>query len=159
LRPQLAEVPAQALRPSGYPGYRKGRTAGSSRRGRLLLIVIFCTLRVADALICFAGPAGARSPALAAVLTGALWTTALIVGIWFRQEWCRWALMVVLLGCILSAAYFLRAAFDLPLHYASLSVLLVVALIDSAAAWAVIQLRDIRRLTSRSHASRPYGYG
>jgi len=151
-------MPAQALRPSGYPGYRKGRTAGSSRRGRVLLILIFCVLRVADALVCFSGPASARSPAVAAVLIGALWTTSLMVGIWFRQEWCRWALMVVLLLSILSAMFFLRDAFDLPVHAGPILVLLVIALINSGAAWGVIQLRDIRRLTSRSHASRPYGY-
>jgi hypothetical protein len=159
VRSQLAGAPAQELRPSGYPGYRKGRTSGSSRRGRLLLIAIFCALRGADILIIIAGAAGLRSPATAAVLTGALWTTTLLVGIWFRQEWCRWALMTVLMGCILAATYFLRGAFDLPLHYSSLAVLGVVALIDASAAWAVIELRDIRRLTSRSHASRPYGYG
>lgn len=146
------------MRPSGYPSYRKGRSPGSSQRGRMLLIAIFCALRAADALICFAGPAAGRSPAMAAVLTGALWTTALLIGIWFRHEWCRWALMVVLLFCILSATFFLRSAFELPINYTSLVVLLAVALINAAAAWAVIELRDIRRLTSRSHASRPYGY-
>jgi hypothetical protein len=158
LRPQLAGAPAQALRPSGYPGYRKGRSPGNAGRGRLLLVAIFFALRVGDALVCYAGATGLHSPVAAAVITGCLWTTALLAGIWFRQEWCRWALMVALLLSILSAVWILRPAFDLPLHYTQVLVLLAVALINAGAAWAIVKLRDIRRITSRSHASRPYGY-
>jgi hypothetical protein len=123
-----------------------------------MLVAIFFALRGADALVCFAGPGGTSPSTVAAILTGALWTTALLIGIWFRQEWCRWALMVVLLLSILLDMYFLRSTFDLPLHYPALAVLLAVALINAGAAWGVVQLRDVRRLTSRSHASRPYGY-
>jgi hypothetical protein len=113
---------------------------------------------VGDALVCYAGATGPHSPVVAAVITGCLWTTALLAGIWFRQEWCRWALMVALLLSILSAVWILRPAFDLPLHYTQVLVLLAVALINAGAAWAIVKLRDIRRITSRSHASRPYGY-
>jgi type II secretory pathway component PulK len=66
--------------------------------------------------------------------------------------------VVVLLISVIAAAYVLRTAFDLPLHYTQLLVLLAVALINAGAGWAVVGLRDIRRLTSPSHASRPYGY-
>ena len=143
---------------SGYPPYRHGRGHGSSRRGRLLLIVIFCALRASDACLYFGGPADAKSRLLAGILTGALWTTALLVGVWFRQDWCRWALTVVLLLGIGAFAVLLREAFELPLRYNLVAVPALAALINGCAAWAVIVLRDIRHLTNRTFGARPYGY-
>jgi hypothetical protein len=155
---EMAEAVMPSSRAPGYSGSRKGRPSGNSARGRLFLVLIFLVLRLGDALVYFGGPSSAKSQLLAGVLTGALWTTALLAGVWFRQDWCRWALMVALIACIFASAAFLRAAFDLPLNYRLMSILLAVAAINGGAAWAVIALRDIRRVTSRAYGSRPYGY-
>jgi hypothetical protein len=66
---------------------------------------------------------------------------------------------VVLLISIFSSMFFLRGAFDLPINYPLLTLFGITASVNGAAAWVLVRVRDIRRLTSRSHASRPYGYG
>jgi hypothetical protein len=106
-----------------------------------------------------ASPAADKSRILASIITGAIWTTALLAGVWFRRNWCRYALLLILLLSVASSMIFLPGLFEQPVNYAVLKILSVVTLVNGAAAWALACSRDIRRVTSRSHASQPYGYG
>jgi len=155
---QIGQIPMSDVRPSGYPGYHKGRAPGSSRRGRLYVLLIFCALRIPDACAYFGSPQGAKRAMIAAIITGALWTTSLLIGVWFRHDWCRPSLAVVLIGSMLATLYVLHSAFDSGINPASAALFSVIAAVDIAAAWAIVGLRDIRHLTSRAHTSRPYGY-
>jgi hypothetical protein len=124
----------------------------------MYLVLIFFALRVADACIYFGSAVSDKKPLLAGLCTGALWTTVLLAGIWRRRDWCRWALMVLLLPPILYSVVSLFSAVDLAANHRSLAVLAAVAAINGGVAWAVVGLRDIGRLTSRAYGSRPYGY-
>jgi len=140
-------------------GYTLGRVPGSSRRGRRALVVIFCALRLNDLLIYFGSPVNDRSPLLAAILTAALWTTILLAGVWFRQNWCRPALSFVLFVITCAVMMLFRDALDMPVSHGLFVVVAISALINVAAAWAMVCLPDIRRLTSRASGSHPFGYG
>lgn len=146
-----------ARKSQGYRGYT-GSRRGNAQRGRLELAGFFLLLRAVDFLVYFSTPVDERSRVLAALFTCALWTTAPLVGVWLRTGWCRWAMMACLFGSVAAMSYVLRSSFDLPIQYSHFVMPFIIAIVNAGIAWAVIGLRDIRRLVSRSHTSRPYGY-
>ena len=81
------------LRPPPRP--RRQHHRGKASHARIGLIVIFVLLRLIDALFFLALPTGPTGLALPALIGAFLWTTALLVGIWRRQEWARIILLVL----------------------------------------------------------------
>jgi hypothetical protein len=120
------------------------------RRSRLWLLFLFCVLRGSDALIYFGSPPGDRPRLLAAILVGAIWTTATMAGVWSRQNWCRGALGFLIVLTTLSYTLFLPV-FQLPANYRVLAVLAGTVAINGAVVWAVTSLHDLKRLTSRAY--------
>jgi hypothetical protein len=152
VNPQINSQKSGSYR--GYTGSRRG----NAQRGRLELIGFFVVLRALDLLVYFTAPANERTQILGVIFTCALWTTAALAGVWMREGWCRWALMACLFGSVVATSCFLKSSFDLPLQFNHFVIPFIIAIVDAAIAWAVIGSRDIRRLVSRSHTAKPYGY-
>jgi hypothetical protein len=133
-----------------HSGYGRSHGArGSFRRGRWWLVLIFCGLRGADALLYFGMPASGKSQLLAALVICSLWTTAAMAGVWNRKTWCRTALILLLVCSAGSFIFFTREALQTPLDYGMLGILLGVLGIYGAAVWGLASLNDIRRLRSQ----------
>ncbi len=133
--------------------YRHRRRYGARerfRRGRLWLLLLFCALRGGDALVYFATPANDKRHLLAAFVVSAIWTTAAIVGVWSRQNWCRGALGLLVVLSTVSYTFFLPV-YQLPADYRVLGFVGAVVVINGAVIWAVNSLHDIKRLTSRAY--------
>ncbi len=83
---------------------------------------------------------------LSSVITGAIWTTALLIAIALRKSWARLILLALLgLGTV-AAAISLPLAFDIPQLWTPLVATLLVS--ASSFAWLCYS-RDVRRLTGR----------
>jgi hypothetical protein len=144
------EAPGLAMpisRTGQYRGYQ-GKIRGSSSRGRLWLVLIFCALRGADALIYFGAPAGDKSRLLTVLLAGVIWGTAFLGGVWGRRQWCKYGLILLIVGCagvcIMLRAGGLRA----DLHS---GMFLGALVIEGGVVWALGWQRDIKRLTGRAY--------
>ena len=81
--------------PRPPPRPRRQHHRGKASRARIGLLVIFTLLRLVDMLFFMALPTGPHGPAVAAMIAAFLWTTALLVAIWRRQEWARIILLIV----------------------------------------------------------------
>lgn len=137
--------------PQQYRRRRRHSSRERFRRGRLWVLLLFCVLRGSDALIYFGSPASDRRHLLAAIVVSAIWTTAVLGGVCFRQNWCRAALGVLIVLSTVSYTLFLPV-FQLPANERALTVLAVVAVINGTVIWAATSLHDIRRLTSRAYS-------
>lgn len=94
--PRRPPQPPQRRPPLPRPPPRPRRHHhGKAGRARLGLVVIFLLLRLIDGLFFLALPTGPHGPALAAIIGASLWTTALLVAIWRRQEWARIILLAL----------------------------------------------------------------
>jgi hypothetical protein len=129
----------------------KNRSRTSAARGRLLLVVIFCALRGVDAL-CYFGNHGAGSKAalLGGIVTNAAWTTALLAGIWFRQNWCRYVLIFFMGLAVAVALVAIPSMIPDLKGNGILTVLGAGTLIYAGLAWLLVNSADIHRLTSRA---------
>jgi hypothetical protein len=125
---------------------------GNSRRGRQLLILIFCVLAVMNSLLYFAVPPEADGTWLPAAIIGAsLWYTFLLIGIWRRRAWCRQA-MICVQGAVVAALMIVVPSSNQILDNSrSLVVFLASMAVSSAMAWILARSPDIQRLTSRSY--------
>jgi len=129
----------------------KHHAYGSAQRGRVWLVLIFFAMRAADVLLFSGMPPGKGSEILGSIITSAIWTTALLVGMWLRKNWCRYFLIFILLVTFFLSAFMI---YDIGLspHVINLTVvyiLVAVTLIHGAIALALILSKDIKRLTSR----------
>lgn len=80
------------------------------------------------------------------VITSAIWTTALLIGVWLRKPWAR-LILIALLGL---ASVFIIIMFPMITDYPALLTPLVSILIVHAGTfgWLILS-RDVRRLISR----------
>ena len=84
------------------------------------------------------------------MLSTVIWTTALLIGIWYRQNWCRYILIVLLL---LTVVVFMILVPEGMVIFGDDMLLVLfggLALAYAAIAWVLISSRDIRRLTNRT---------
>lgn len=86
---------------------------------------------------------------LGSIITGAVWTTALLVAISYRKSWARYGLIALLiLGVIaflIVAPAILKNDIKEPVMAA---VLCITTLINGGCAWCLISSSSIRRLTN-----------
>ena len=134
--------------------HRRRRRSHPSResdfRGRLWLILIFLALRGIEVFMYLAVPARNNSQLLGSMLSTVIWTTALLIGIWYRQNWCRYILIVLLL---LTVVVFMILVPEGMVIFGDDMLLVLfggLALAYAAIAWVLISSRDIRRLTNRT---------
>lgn len=119
-------------------------------RGRMWLLLIFCIMRVCDALLYFGGPGKGRDYLLAAMMIWGLWTTAIIAGSWFRNDWCRPTLIFMLVMSFLTFILLLPGGFKSLTIPAYLGIVAATAILYGGMIYTLIHQPDIQRLTTRS---------
>jgi hypothetical protein len=138
------------MRPRAQQTPRPRQRRGSLPRGRAWLIAIFILLRGTDVLLYTVAPAAQKSQLLICILISALWTTVFLIGAWKRQNWCRHALIGLLLLSIACLAIFVPATFPaLATDLKTLGVLVAATASYATILWALMVSRDIKRLTDR----------
>ncbi len=129
------------------------RQQGSVTRGKVLLVVIFCVLRGVDLLMYFGTTGSDKTRLLASIITTGIWTTALLVGIWKRQNWARYFLIVlVLLGVFAYALFTPDVVQDKGTGSPLLAVFIIAGAANAGIAFCLIRSRHIRRLCQRGSA-------
>jgi len=146
-----AQVIGQRRRSKLDRSFRRSRRA-SSRRGRRMLIVIFCVLGGMNVLVYFGVPRESHTPALlAAIVTSLLWYAALLAGIWRRKNWCRYALILVQFLAVAAFTIVVPSSLQVLDDPRALGIFVADIAICSATAWALARSPDIKRLTRPSH--------
>ena len=126
-------------------------THGSSRRGRLWLILIFFAMQGADAILYFGAPPSNRFHLLGSIITSTIWTTALLGGIWYRNNWCRYVLFFLLMFNVVLPVIQIYDVWLLRhiVNFTALYSIIAATVIFGGVAWTLIFSPDIKRLTSR----------
>jgi hypothetical protein len=155
--PLLPESPAPARRRrSGRRRARRQKERSRTRglRARWLLILIFCALRLADLLYYFGFQAAIdradKSRLLGAIVAGVIWTTALLMGVWLRRDWCRYVLMIFLGLAVAGALIAIPSVLPMLASHNAVAILGAGTLINAAIAWLLAWSPDIKRLTNRT---------
>ena len=134
------------LPPRPPPRARKHRH-GKASHARIGLVVIFVLLRLLDFMFLVNAAPEFYRALLASVITGAIWTTALLIAIALRKSWARLILLALFGLATVSVVISLPLAFDLP----HLWTPLVASLFVSAGSFAwLCYSRDVHRLTGRA---------
>jgi hypothetical protein len=114
------------------------------------LIFIFLALRSIEVFMFLLVPAESNSRVLGSMINTVIWTTALLIGIWYRQNWCRYILIAILLLTVVTLMIIVPEAVVL-LDAEILFVLFAgITLAYAAIIWVLISNSDIRRLTDRT---------
>jgi hypothetical protein len=136
---------------------RQHRSRPSTRRGRQLLLLIFCVSRAMDVLYYFGfhvtgdRAAPMNMVGLVCIVTDAIWTTALLAGIWHRQNWCRYFLTFFLEIAIFGAVVVVPCLYPVLTDERLMTLLGAGTLVNAAIAWLLITSPDIRRITSKAY--------
>lgn len=146
----LASPPPKHISPLIAPLYPRH---GSIKLARFQLVLVFFGLRFIDALLLFRGyPMMATSDKdlfLGFVIAMAIFTTVLLVCVWFHQNWARYIFTGTLLLIIVSGLALLPCLRDFPtLARATVDIFVLLAAY-TAVTLTIISSKDIRRLTSR----------
>lgn len=95
-------------------------------------------------------PTENNTKVLGSLINTVIWTTALLIGIWYRQNWCRYVLIAMLILTVVTFMIIVPEAVVL-LDDDMLFVLFGgIALAYAAMVWVLISSPDIRRLTDRT---------
>ena len=108
-------------------------------------------MRAADAILYFGSPVSNRFHLLGSIITGTLWSAILLGGIWFRNNWCRYVLILFLMVSLIMPAIEVYGIWS-TLHitnYTLLYSIIASMLIFGSVTWTLISSRDIKRLTTR----------
>ncbi len=133
------------MNPRRPPKPRQHRN-GKASRGRVGLVVVFGLLRIVDVFFLLALPTGPSSLPFLAIILAAMWTTAVLIAIWRRQQWAR-IIMIGLFILVAIAAMVLipTSTADTPL----LTAYVIAAVVSAGSSAWLLRSRDVRRLTSR----------
>ena len=133
--------------PRPPPRPKRQHHRGKASRARIGLIVIFVLLRLVDALLFLALPSGPTGLAVPGMIGAFLWTTALLVGIWRRQEWA----LIILHGIFGASAVAASIIAPSVWENGALITALVVggAIVVGSGVWLGYS-RDVHRLISRA---------
>ena len=132
--------------PRRPPPRQRTHRRGNMARARIGLVVIFVLNRVLDFLYLVDIPSELNRPVLSSIITSAIWTTALLIGIALRKAWAR----LIFLGLLALSVVFILIYFPTAFDYPSLMLPLLASLMVYAGSFAwLIFSRDVHRLTSR----------
>lgn len=121
---------------------------GNFTRGRLWLVFIFLLLRALDYFL-FSFAVNKHS-VLGPIINGTLWSIALLSAIWFRMNWARYAMVILLLVSV-GLAFILEASFA---EFVASDVILVMATFTAGqlvAALMLIFFPSIQKLTNNAY--------
>lgn len=136
---------ARSRRPPPRP--RKHRH-GDKGRARIGLAVIFCLLLVVEGFFYLALPVDKPGLSIPLLLGGALWTTALLIALWRRQQWAR-ILLIGLFGLFALFATIMVPNTLGPKDRDLLMAYFVGGLMAIGSGAYLVYSRDMHRLTSR----------
>jgi hypothetical protein len=123
---------------------------GRADRGRMWVVVIFAVLGGLNGLGYLVGAQFDRRDVLAMALVSFLWTTVLLIGVWRRQNWCRYILAALLILSILISIVLFPEILPVARVIPILGALFVMqGIIHSVVAWALLASPDIRRLADK----------
>jgi len=129
----------------------------SKNHGRLHVLLLFVSLRVIDSVILFLlapGLAVVSKQDLALFLgTSAVWTSGLLIAIWFQQKWARYMLSASLLLVIVSCLSLLPCLRDRTNPVRDLFVILGITAVYLPVVLVLLFSRDVRRLTEERNES------
>jgi hypothetical protein len=124
--------------------------------GRVWVLVVFGILLCNTVIACVKiasrlGSTGAayKSEAAGMCFASLFFETGLLAGVWFRQNWARWMLVVILIWGVFKAFVGVMEAFKVDFPSSVWTTLLVLGSAHAICAWALISSRDIRRLADR----------
>ena len=138
--------PRRALPPRPPPRPRRHHHRGKASHARIGLLCVFVLFRILDFVALHDIPPELSRGVLSTVITNALWTTALLIGIALRKSWARLILLGLLGLASIVILIMIPVAFDWPVLVPGfVAFFLVYAAIF---AWLILS-RDVRRLTSR----------
>lgn len=113
---------------------------------------IFFALRAVEAFYYFESRTSHKSLLTGAIIVYILWTTAFLVGIWFRQNWARYGLLIFLLiGVVAEVFLVLTLAVQTDTVNQTMLVPLTGVSIKAAIIWFLVTSEDIRRLVRHTH--------
>jgi hypothetical protein len=114
------------------------------------VVVIFAVLGGLNGLGYLVGAQFDRRDVLAMALVSFLWTTVLLIGVWRRQNWCRYILAALLILSILISIVLFPEILPVARVIPILGALFVMqGIIHSVVAWALLASPDIRRLADK----------
>jgi len=118
------------------------------------MIVILLVERLFEASLCFIPNNANRSQLISSCIVTALWSTALMVGVMRRMNWCRYILIFYeFIQAAATMVFFIMALkFDItPAQRMNLNIGAgAMIALHGGVAWLLIRSRDIKRLTSRA---------
>ena len=131
------------------------RRHGNSRRARVclaVLFVVFASLQIVMYL--HVEPSRTHLPRfMSALINDAIWTTALMLGVWLRQKWARYILIAFQLlsvfGVVLASCDLLEPGMMVK-DSTAMGLVVAAGLAHAVCAWLLICSRDFKRLTSHS---------
>ena len=144
-RPQQPAL-RRPLPPRPPPRPRRHHHHGKASRARIGLVVVFVLFRLLDFMALYGVPEELNRPVISSVITGSIWSTALLLGVWLRKSWARF-ILIALVGL---ATIGLIILFPILADYPAMTPTLVCELLVNAGVFAWLTLsRDVRRLVSR----------
>lgn len=135
-----------------HQGYRH---RGSVRRGRVWVVIMFFILLGVEAMAFLdvvyrlGSFMDANSAMNGTTLCSFIITTGLLGGVWCRQNWARYILVVFLAVRVMVAFVGCSTIFKNDLGLSALFSMFVMGTSDAICAWALISSQDVRRLTNR----------
>ena len=138
--------PRRPLPPRPPPRARRHHHRGKASRARIGLIVVFVLFRLLDFITLNDIPPELSRQLVSSVITSAIWTTALLIGIWLRKPWARLILIALLGLASVSIIILIPMIADYPAMMTPLVSTLAVH--AGVFGWLILS-RDVRRLTSR----------
>ncbi len=132
---------------------------GSIQQGRVWVILIFFMLRCGEAVVLLdmadrfgVDAVVGDTRTLGANLSSLILSTGLLAGIWCRQNWARYASIVLLILGAFAALVVFGEMLQINIPTSQWRVMSLVVLaggINAACAWVLISSRDIKRLTNK----------
>jgi hypothetical protein len=150
LPPEGEQVPTSAQVTHHRRRRRSHSSRGSDFRGRLWLILIFLALRGIEVIVYLAVPEVHSPQVVGSTINNVIWSAALLTGIWYRQNWCRYILIALLLITVVTLLILLPDALVLLEDDMIVVFLGAMTLAYAGIVWVLISSRDIRRLTDRT---------
>ncbi|MGB8356430.1 MAG: hypothetical protein WCD79_21205 [Chthoniobacteraceae bacterium] len=128
---------------------RSGHYQGRSSRGRMWVILMFFIFRAIDLIFYFGIYKGLGGRAIGLILTNAIWSTALLVGIWQRLNWTRYVLIALQIREIVVTVIAIVSIQVIRNNYDFMILPLVTVAARGVVMGLLIGSKDIRRLCSR----------
>lgn len=122
-----------------------------ARNGRLYVFLLFAWLRAIDVATVYylypRLPVVYKQDLVVALVTTAVWTSGLLLAIWFKQNWAKYVLVATLLTMIVSTLSMIPRLPDVMQPLKQLMVILGISVVYLPVALVLMTSRQIHKLT------------